>query len=275
MKEISENPFVNWVKWRISKNKNAIIMFNGPTGSGKSWAALSLAEMLAKEFDTKFNVGKNIDFKFVNLLKKTMLKGNDKPGTVFLFEEVGAVGSGSSAKEWMSKANAFFNSFVQTSRHRNQILIMTCPSFSNLDASTRRLVHAQVEMLNINYQKNVSYCKLFVLQVNPRSGKIYFKYLRFKVGKKKGKLKQMKLKKPSKRLINEYEKIKTQYTTELNQYILDSDKPVEKQPKRKVSKEQIGMLLSKGLSTKEIASALNVTMRTIQIYKKGIQNETK
>ena len=61
-----------------------------------------------------------MDFNFKDLLKKMQLPQNQKPGTPFIFEEVGSFESGASARAWQSQANKFFFSFMQTSRHRNQ-----------------------------------------------------------------------------------------------------------------------------------------------------------
>ena len=278
MKKLGFNPLLKWIEWRISKNKNCIIIFNGPTGSGKSWAGLSLAEQVAEQMETQFKVSTNVSFNFIELLKKTKLPGNDKPGTVFLMEEVGSVGSGGSAKEWMSKANAFFNSFMQTTRHRNQILIMTCPSFSNLDASSRRLVHCQIEMTGIDFNKNRSMCKPYVLQINSRSGKIYFKYLRFSTVNGRGKLKILSLKKPDQRLINNYEVVKSKFTTQLNQFIIDatenrSKKDVTKAAATKLAKEKVLQLIKNGHKNEHVAKIAGISPRTVTRYRKQLCSE--
>ena len=235
MELITVNPLVEWIKNRIKKNKNAILIFNGPTGSGKTFGAISIAEKIAKEFGTNFNINDNVDFKFTNLLKKTMLEQNMKPGTPFVFEEVGAFGSGSASREWQSQANKFFFSFMQTTRHRNQILILTCPHFSFLDAGTRSLVHMQIEMTGINPRKKVSYCKPYAIQVNSRTGKFYFKFLRLSVGNKKVKFKILEIQLPSEQLLKDYEIIKTKYTTELNKSIMEKVKKMKTKVKYQVS----------------------------------------
>lgn len=85
---------LNWTRKRILKSKNIIIIINGSTGSGKSWAAIAYALAVSKMFNTNFTVADNIDFKFSNILKKTQLPQNSKAGTPFIFEEVGAFGGG-------------------------------------------------------------------------------------------------------------------------------------------------------------------------------------
>jgi len=135
-----KNPILKWVKWRIKRNKNCILIINGGTGSGKTYSGATLACDVASMLGTSFTAENNIDFTFKGLLQKMELPQNKKAGTPFLFEEVGAVGGGAASRDWQSKANKFFFSFMQTARHRNQVLIFTCPSFAALEKETRLAV---------------------------------------------------------------------------------------------------------------------------------------
>ena len=124
-------------------------------------------------------------------------------------------------------------------------------------------------MLGIDYNKNKSRAKPYVLQINDRTGKIYFKYLRFKVGEGKGKLKILTLGKPDKRLIYHYENIKSDFTTQLNQFIIsESENRYKPKPNTKVNKENIYKLIEKGLKVKEIASIMAVSDRTEKKYRR-------
>lgn len=228
MKDLGYDPIIEWGCDRVKKNKNAIIIVNGPTGSGKTYFALALALEFANKLGTKFTVDTNMDFNFIKLLEKTMNPELDMPGVPFLFEEVGAAGSGSSARQWQSQANIFFNSFAQTSRHRNQIFIMTSPYFSNLDTGVRKLCHLQLEMKGINYRNKISYAKPYFIQVNSRTGKIYFKYPRISFRGHKIKIKQIAMKKPDDEICRQYEILKTKYTTELNKGMTKGEKKERK-----------------------------------------------
>lgn len=210
---------------------NGIVVHN----SGKTYAALDYAINIAKELGTSFTIQNNMSFKFEDLLKKMDLEENKKPGTVFLFEEVGAAGSGSSSREWQSQANKFFFSFAQTSRHKNQVFIMTCPMLTYLDAGTRQLIHMQMVMKGISHKKGISYAKPFVLQTNYSSGKVYKKYIRMKVGQSSLKVKQIVFNKPPSEIIDEYESLKTKFTTELYQTMFkpkEKPKKVEEKPNK-------------------------------------------
>lgn len=269
--------FIDWIKKRIEKNRNAIIMINGATGSGKTFAAIDLAFRLSKIFNTNFDLKTNMDFTFSNLLEKMQLPINEAKGTVFLFEEVGAFDSGSSARQWQSRANMFFHSFMQTSRHKNQILILTCPMFSYLEKGTRELVHLQITMKKINPQNKTSVGKPFLLQTNPISGKTYFKYMRMIHNGVKLKVREIKFRLPPEDIVSEYEALKSRYTINLNQKIMEDSKPKEKKLPHKANID-INKLIDfkqKGLSYSKIAKIFNVSLMTINRYMKYIKEKAK
>lgn len=262
--KLPQNPFIVWVEKRIQRNKNCIIMINGGTGSGKTYGALDFAIKLSKQLDTHFSVTENMDFNFKDLLKKMQLPTNEKPGTVFLFEEVGAVGGGASYREWQSKANSFFHSFMQTSRHKNQILMMTTPQFAYLQKGVRELTHLQITMKSINPQNKTSTGKPFILQTNPISGKVYFKYLRVRYKGMPLKVKEITFNLPPKDLLKEYEQLKTKFTNNLNKSMMVDDEPKSKTAKSTVDMEKLLAYKAKGMNKTEMAALFGVSTKTIQ-----------
>lgn len=261
---VKSTVLTGWINKRIERNKNCIGIINGPTGSGKTYAAIDFALTLSKDNGTNFTIKDNLDFSFVALKKKMNLKCNDKPGTVFIFEEVGAIGGGAASREWQSKANTFFFSFMQTARHKNQILLMTCPQFSYLDKGVRQMCHLQITMLHINPKTKKSVAKPFIIQINPMSGKMYPKYLRYRRKGRKTSLKRIQFDLPPKRIVDEYEKLKLTYTKNLDREILEKkEKP---QFKIKADPDLIAYFRSRGLTQMETAIKLGVTTRTIQKY---------
>jgi len=262
---------LDWIEWRIAKHKNVIWVVNGATGSGKTYAAITQCKQIAERLGTNFTIKDNVGFSFSELLKKTMLPQNQKPGTPFLFEEVGAFGSGSSSRQWQSKANLFFLSFLQTTRHRQQILVFTCPQFAFLDKGARMLCHLQSEVEKIDFQKKQCHLKTYILQVNGRSGKIYFKFLRFKKNGLSGKINKLIVDHPPKDLVEDYEKMKHKYTAALNQMILDDDKPKEKKVKKsKVDPEKLKVLCDKGVTLDDMSKVLGVSRVTVIAHKKKL-----
>lgn len=256
---------VGWFNYRIKQNKNLIAVINGPTGSGKSWAALSLAEKGSKDNGTSFSIKNNVAFDFKELLEQTQRPENTKAGTYFVFEEVGSFGSGSSSREWQSQANKFFHSFLQTTRHRRQILLFTCPLFANLEAGARALCHMQILMDKIDFKAEKTKIIPYIIQVNNRTGKLYFKYLRYHEGHLRTRLLSTFVNKPSDTLIKEYEAKKLAFTTQLNATIMESLTP---KPKAKIEKpinlEVIEVLKEKGYTHNKIAELLGCSKKTIQ-----------
>lgn len=261
---------IDYICWRIEKNKNAILIVNGPTGSGKSYYGLSISKRISEQLGTEFSVKGNVAFSFRDLLIKTKLPQNQKPGACFLLDEIGAIGGGGMSREWQSKANKLFFSWTQTIRHKNQVLIMTCPYFTYLDSSTRKLVHMQLIMDKINYVQETSRAKPYILQISQRKEKTYFKYLRIIKGRRKYKLLYQSTPLPPKQMLAEYEALKETFTTQLEQSIIDADKP-KKDKRVKVNKPLMENLINQGLSTKEIGGMMGVTRWTVNSYKKQLK----
>lgn len=222
--------FLNWIVRRIEKNRNAIIVFNGGTGSGKSYACLSCAYFLHLMLKSDFKVEENLDFSFYHLLEKMQAPGKDKKGTIFDMEEVGATGSGGSSTEWQTESNKFFFSFTQTSRCLNQVLLLNCPDFGYITKGVRHLVHFQLTSMGIDDVKKKSYFKPYLLRIDQRTGKMWFTYLRFTYKGKRYKLKRVGFPLPPKAWIEEYEELKKKYVHEHNQKILIKER-------RRIAKE--------------------------------------
>ena len=271
------NHIVNWIVKRIKKNKNAIIVINGQTGSGKTYVGLQLGYEIAQAMNTPFTIDGNVDFSFTGLLKKTMREENTKPGTAFLFEEVGAYGGGASARDWQSKANRFFWSFLQTTRHKNQVLIFTCPMFSFLDVGARVLCHMQIMMLGIDYKKQISITRPYLLQVNTRTGKIYFKLMRYY--NRRGieiLIEGQRIHKPNEDILRSYEIMKEQFTSSLNKSIIDEEeKTIKKaEPKPLTPIQQEVYELSKSdMADKEIALKLSKSRSYVSEIRKMIRKK--
>jgi hypothetical protein len=266
--------FLGYVKERITKNKNVIIVINGATGSGKSYAGIQLGYLISEMFGSNFNIKENVGFEFKDLLKKSMMEKNKAKGTVFLFEEVGAFGGGASSREWQSKANKFFFSFMQTARHRNQILIFTCPNFANLDAGARQLVHVNLNTIGIDFKTNISYLKPYFLQINTRTGKTYFKYMRFKSDNNSfwTRLKDIRLGLPKKEVLDEYEKTKTNFTDNLNKTILNDGEVPKKASRKRINRDTVKLLLDKDFGTYDICKLMDISESSVKTIKKELKN---
>src|SRR5437870_4384364 len=104
----------DYIRNRIRNNKNFLCAVLGPTGSGKTYTALRIAEEIDPSFGSSRIVFNPVDF-------MKILKGLPS-GSVIVFDEAGV---GMSAQEWQKKANKIFNYVLQTFRFRNIIVFFT------------------------------------------------------------------------------------------------------------------------------------------------------
>lgn len=226
---MSDYSMVRYIHRRIQNNKNFLCTITGPTGSGKSWSALSIAEML----DPEFNVERVI-FKARELMK-LINSGKLKAGSVILWDEAGI---DLSNRNWQSVTNKMLNALLQTFRHRNFILLFTVTFQDFVDASTRKLFHADFETQRINKVEEVVIIKPKLLQYNPAMGKWYRKYLKVVNEGSTIKIKRWAVPKPSDTIIHAYEEKKNQFTKNLN---LDIDKQLSKLEEKDIANDKVGI----------------------------------
>ncbi|MEM5853316.1 MAG: hypothetical protein QW228_03030 [Candidatus Aenigmatarchaeota archaeon] len=94
-------------------------------------------------------------------------------------------------------------------------VIFTAPDLNFIDAQTRKLFHAYIECLMIDYEKQQVIAKYMEIQNNPRFGKEYFKYPRIRVGNEIIVVNRILINKPSEKLIEDYEVKKREFTRNL------------------------------------------------------------
>lgn len=200
---------VQYVKERIKKDKNWLAVITGPTGSGKTYSALALAEAIDPNFSAK-----NIVFtpeEFMQLLNGDTLS----KGSVIVFDEAGVT---LNARQWQQSSNQMIQHVLQTFRHKNYIVIFTAPHFGFIDRASRELFHCYMETQYIDFRSKKCALKPLMIQVAQRSGKMYFKYLRVilpKVGKVE--LKEVLIPLASKPILDLYEPKKTTFTSYINE----------------------------------------------------------
>jgi len=219
MEEEKQPILIQYIKNRIYyQNKNFVMIFVGPTGSGKSLATLRLAEMLDSTFNIDRVCFKPVEFmNCINKLVEDSNKGEDIRCKVVMWDELGA---SHSAREFMTISNRVMNYFFQTSRHLNLIVLMTVPLLSFVDSNTRKLCHGIAEMKGINTKEKYSTVRVKMVQTNVMTGKEYPKYLRYKKNNKTFKSAQLRFKLPSAPMLDAYETKKKAFTTALNKEIM-------------------------------------------------------
>jgi len=241
--------FIKRVKKKVQKqNNNYQLIIVGPTGSGKSWSALTLASAVDPDFTTD-----HVAFspqEFIDITKDT------NPGQAIVFDEAG-VGIGN--RDWYKKVNKKMMKIMQTIRHENQFILFTTPDTSFVDKQARSLFDSYMEMVSLNPQKKEAIAKIQRMQMNPKTGKIYYKNLRFdnlNTGFRE-KISKYKMKPPTQDLTKPYEKRADKFKRRLKdegvKNVMDIGKKVDSK------KSKIKKLDKKDVSRKEIAEKLDTS----------------
>jgi len=267
------NYFEEYILKRLyDQNKNFITAITGPTGSGKSYSALRLAERI----DQDFNVD-NIVFNAQDLLlriKTGVEKDELTQGSVLVFDEAGVEAN---SRDWQSTTNKAINYLFQTMRSYNFMVILTLPHIGGLDKQVRQLLHAFMPTQGINYNEHTVEVKPLFLQTNQQTGDIYKRYLRvFPDDGGTVKLTRVNVKKPSKTLRERYEDKKENYQADLYDDLLsevmdDLDTiNVEAGDDLTDKQSSVAWLCLKGLSQNDAAKVLDTTQQNIHEHVKLI-----
>lgn len=215
-----KNSWVRYILGRIKKNENFLCTVNGPTGIGKTYSALSIAEMISKVSGVEFGI-KQVKFSFFEMMK-LINSGDLKRGSIIVFDEPQrSIG----AKDHNTETNKIFYHLASTFRHKNYIVFFCHPFLEDLDKPTRKLLHAQFQVIGKDETNKVTTVKPLFLEYNSKKDDFYYHFLRvvFKPKAKSKflstKLKRWEIPMPSKELVAAYEQRKTDFTTSLNKQI--------------------------------------------------------
>lgn len=268
MMDAPGKPLLEWICKRIKDNKNALINIAGQTGSGKSYAAMWLAEQLHKMQDIQGFSVDNVAFTPKELL--SLVNSGLPKGSVIILDEAGV---SLYARDWQSPINKLLVYLGQTFRYRNLIVIFTLPSLAMLDTHFRALMHLCCETELIDFENKRVGLKPLISTQNQSSGKIYRKYLRVVYHPPNAPLYTQWLPLvrqwcylPSSKLVDEYERKKKAYCDSLALDIeveIDRLESAKKKP-RVTFKEQIPKLLKQGYCPQEIVKELGCSLRTAQ-----------
>jgi len=205
-----------YVKSRVAKNQNFVMLYVGQTGTGKSYAAMSLGE----ELDPEFNIDRIVFSadEFISVLNED---SDLKRGSVIVWDEAGV---GMPAREWYSLSNKVISYVVQTFRVKGYILIMTTPSLRYIDSQIRNLFHGIAETIDPSmYGGNFGWVKYMHLVHDPKEGKTIMQYpvimdehnRPMKLKGRTARHGNMLFNKPSEELISDYEAKKKAFTDNL------------------------------------------------------------
>jgi hypothetical protein len=190
------------------EDSNAMWTVVGDPGDGKSYASLRIAEKIDPDF-TVAQVASNIA-EFMELVMDDSLG----QGSVIVLEEGGVEAS---AYEWYSESNEVFRTVLETWRHQNRMGIINLPNFKKLDKGARRRTDVIIEMLEAKPWKEYSSAK--PKEVNYNNIDDFFT-TPFPVldGQRH---KRIRFQRPSRSVLDEYEDLKDQYTSELNEKLYE------------------------------------------------------
>ena len=202
-----ENPWITYFKKQIFKKNNCInsICTGGP-GKGKSWGMLSLF----CQYNPDFDMNEQCFFKARELIKAFRTDKIVK-GRAFLFDESGI---DANSLKWQDEINRGLNAFFQTARHKNYVFGMTVPFTSFVSKGVRTLMNCHFRAEGWT-SDNMTKLKPLVLEWNDEMNKFYKKRL---VVQSKGNIdycNEIKLPKPPKNIVKEYEKRKLEFTQDL------------------------------------------------------------
>jgi len=256
--KFTDTEFYHAIKDRLTKqNRNWLCVITGDTGSGKSYTALRLAELL----DSNFSIA-NVAFEpreFISLIKNGRPNNNGgftplERGSLIIFDEAGV---GMASRQWYTVQNQLLGYLLQTFRYTNHGVIFTVPDLSFIDVQARRLFHNYFKSQGVDYEHGQAQSTIYALDHNDWVGKTY----RHSVKYGDDDFTIWGFSKPSEKLIQDYERKKAQYAESLYQGALDT---IDAIAERKVSK---GLLIEQklraGKPPLEIADELKVSVKSV------------
>ena len=216
------------------RNKNWLCIVVGGTGDGKSWGSGRQCEIIDPNFISNIvehgihsvcAFGKAQDY--LKMVDQGIEDHILKRGSMCMFDEAGV---GVPSRDWYKNQNKDFSYVAQTFRSLNIGTIFTTPDISFIDSQPRKLFHDYQEARGVRMDRNLTLMRPFIMQNNPKLGKIYYKWPRFHGIQ----LKKLWLGKPNKIFIDAYEPAKEKFNKELRK---ESIKSGEKNAKAKASRK--------------------------------------
>lgn len=209
----------SWCRWMVgrvrNRNNSTNIRFIGDTGSGKSWSALSIAEIMANMQNYELEES-DIYFSISDVIKKVH-EEDPPPGTIFFIDEQQVEGSSGEFNNLRGKA---YVTFFSTCRSKRYIIISTMPFADMIIKKVRRFFHVEIETLGLDTNTNECITKPRVLDYHKHKDKIYRKRLIIQQRNPNTKVSRnikmdtWRIPKPSDAMIDIYEKKKLKFQKE-------------------------------------------------------------
>lgn len=261
-----------------TKGRMNVINFIGLPGTGKSWACLRLAELLAYDFHmNKYKITRrNVVNSLLELLR--FIRAVKIDNEIVVCEEIGVW---LSSRRAMSSENVDAGFVWDTLRKKRVIVITNNPVSKHVDSKLLTLSTMRIETLSLNKHLGVCTIKPLRMQTNPSTAKTYMHRLNHNGYE----VHRCIIGKPSKELTDEYEASKDSFLDKLY-------KKLEKKHQDKLDKElgyvatrlinptpvesERYKLFQNGMTVPEIALKLGLSdtsvYRAIRTYKEKIKN---
>ena len=214
-----EASWIRWIKKRIDNNLNLNALFTGPTGIGKTFAAIEVARLIDPDFD----VTKQISFNFSGLMRiinqfnnKTEFNLHKKKYKIVIFDEAQ---TSTNRRDWQSKVIKYLNFLLSTYRHQNIITLFTSPYEDFLDSAALKLFHVKFECRGWSKKTNKSKISPKIYQYNAQKSKMYEHPLYVIRNNGAVPLRIWSVNLPPKEMTEPYELEKFKFTNALNQKI--------------------------------------------------------
>lgn len=194
-------------------NQNLTAIFVGGTGSGKSYAAISLATAVSEEVSRikggrpsdYFDLTKNMSV--IDIMQFFEVLDSAKKWNTVVLDDAGI---GVNARKFQDAINITINNITQTYRTLNLFTILTVPELFFVDKLIRHLVDFYIEMEGVVVgTDDLSRGRLFEVQRKSRlgsSGKLFYVYPRGHQQKMVG----ITFTKPSSEICVAYEKLRSE-----------------------------------------------------------------
>lgn len=162
LRDDKTDPLEHWLRQRIEKNRNAVILFSGNPGTGKTYDAISLGCWIGTLFGKPFSTD-NWIFSITDLFDKmgkatasTATRDNMR-GMAVLYEEVAEE---QLAVRTNTRAAVSTTQMLATFRSLGIVLIMTSPRAGQLQMSLKSYCDIWLETTGINEHEKRGYAKI-------------------------------------------------------------------------------------------------------------------
>lgn len=226
----TENPWITYMKRQVYVKNNCI---NGITvgvpGSGKSWGNLSMCAQIDPDFELEGNwFFKASDF--MDAIKTFYDNNRYKKGKIWVLDEAGVDLNNLS---YFDEINKGLNIFFQTARHRNYIFFGTVPFMTFISKGVRKLMTTVFRAEGWDKKDKTTTFIPRIVQYNDELDRFYKRRLLVNTSTGITMCNKIRLPKPPKRLIVEYEKLKDQFTSSEFENIADRIRAFEEKKKEK------------------------------------------